>query len=103
VNGERAELYVYYRVAPADWRAAVQAVRELQRRLCAEHPGLIARVLRRPGASADAVTLMEIYAFDDGRRAGVDAALRSRIDEAARPLAPWLAGPRQTEVFDALD
>jgi len=103
VTGERSELYVYYRAAPSSWRGALQAVHEFQRRLRDEHPGLTARVLRRSGEGADAVTLMEIYTFDDGRRSGIDAALRSRIEAAASALTPLLTSPRQAEAFDALD
>ncbi|HEU5296870.1 MAG TPA: DUF4936 family protein [Burkholderiaceae bacterium] len=103
MSGEHTELYVYYRVAPANWRVALQVVYDFQRRLRGEHPGLAARVLRRAADGSDAVTLMEIYAFTDDRAAGVDAALRSRIEDAATALAPLLTGPRQIEVFNALD
>jgi hypothetical protein len=103
VNDARTELYVYYRVAPAHQRAALQAVRAFQQRLRREHPGLAARVLRRSAEGHEAVTLMEIYTYDDGALAGVDLALRARIEAAAALLAPLLASPRQTESFDALD
>jgi hypothetical protein len=99
----RGELFVYYRVARASWPAALQSVLNFQQRLRDQHPGLATRVLRRSGEQADAVTLMEIYAFDDGRHRGIDPALQSRIEEAAAALTPMLSGPRQIEVFDALD
>jgi hypothetical protein len=98
-----AELYVYYRVAASQWRAAGLLVRGFQQRLCRECPGLRARVLRRPGERSDGVTLMEIYAFDDGRVQGIDEPLRARIDAAAEALSPLLASPRQVEVFEPLD
>jgi hypothetical protein len=94
---------VYYRVAQANAPAALQTVLDFQQRLREQHPGLAARVLRRSGQPADGVTLMEIYAFDDGRNAGIDPALHSRIEAAAAALTPLLNSPRQTEAFDALD
>ena len=102
-GGPRSELYVYYRVATPHVQAALLAVRGFQQRLREQHPGLAARVLHRAGQATADTTLMEIYAFDDGRRTGIDAALRSRIEQAASALTPLLSGPRQTEVFDALD
>ena len=100
---DRAELYVYYRVAESQWRAALLVVREFQQRLCRECPGLRARVLRRPGERSDDVTLMEIYAFDDGRARGIDEPLRARIEAAATALSPLLASARHVEVFEPLD
>jgi hypothetical protein len=102
-GSSRGELYVYYLVARASWPAALQCVLDFQQRLRDQHPGLAARVLRRSGERADAVTLMEIYAFDDGIHGGIDPALRSRIEEAAAVLTPMLSGSRITEVFEALD
>lgn len=99
----RVELYVYYRVAASEWRAARLIARGFQQRLCRECPGLRARVLRRPGVRSDGVTLMEIYAFDDGQVQGIDEPLRARIAAAAEALSPLLAGPRQVEDFEPLD
>ena len=101
--GSRSELYVYYRVAQDHVQAALQTVRAFQQCLRKEQPGLVTRVLRRSDARSDGVTLMEIYAFDDGRNTGIDPAMRSRIDGAAAALTPLLSSPRQTEAFDALD
>jgi hypothetical protein len=104
VNGSsRGELYVYYLVAHASWPAALRCVLDFQRRLRDQYPGLATRVLRRSGKRDDAVTLMEIYAFDDGRHRGIDPALQLRIEEEAAVLTPMLSGSRQVEVFDALD
>jgi len=102
-GGSRSELYVYYRVAQADVQAALQMVLAFQQRLREQHPGLHARVLRRPGVRSDGVTLMETYAFDDGIKTGIDSGLQARIEQAAAALTPLLNGPRQTEAFDALD
>jgi len=102
-GGFRSEVYVYYRVAYANVQAVLQAVNSFQRRLRERDPGLAARVLRRSDDRSDGITLMETYAFDDGRNTGIDPALRSRIEEAAAALTPLLSSPRQTEVFDAFD
>ena len=99
----RCELYVYYRVTQADAQAALQTVIAFQRRLRQLHPGLATRVLQRSSERSDGVTLMEIYAFDNGRHRGIDPALQSCIEEAAVVLTPMLSSPRQIEIFDALD
>jgi hypothetical protein len=101
VSGRR-ELYVYYRVAPAHWRAAADAVSAWQQELRSAHPGLIARVLRRPDARDDAVTLMETYAFEPGTGA-IDDALQMAIERGPPALRAWLIGERHAEPFDALD
>jgi hypothetical protein len=97
------ELYVYYRVAHGNWRAALQIVRQYQERLHDEHPGLTSRVLRRSDEHADGVTLMEIYSFDPAGRSGVDDRLLARIEAAAAALSPLLTSPRQVERFSTLD
>ena len=103
-RGSCSELYVYYRVVPANAQAALQAVIAFQQRLREQHPGLAARVLRRADDDSAGVTLMETYAFDNGARKGIDDALQlahrggcGRNDCAAERPA------RTTEVFDALD
>jgi len=103
VSVEARELYVYYRVAQADVQAAQQTVHAFQQRLRERYPGLVARVLRRSDERADGVTLMEVYAFDDGQRTGIHPGLRSGIEEAAAALAPLLSSPRHSEAFDAFD
>ena len=102
-GGSRSELYVYYRVAQANLQAALQTVLAFQQRLRTACPGLSARVLRRSNEHGVDMTLMEIYAFDDGRNTGFDPALHSRIEQAAAALTPLLSSPRRTEAFDALD
>jgi hypothetical protein len=93
------ELYVYYRVQQAHWREAAQTVMAWQRHLRAAHPNLGARLLRRPDAHDDCVTLMETYT---GALAG-DAALQAEIAHGAPALQPSLIGERHVEHFDALD
>lgn len=90
------ELFVYYRVADADASIAGDALQRMQRRLAESHPGLAARVLRRPGSSGGVQTWMETYAMLDG---GVDAALESAIESAALALADWTIGERHVEIF----
>jgi hypothetical protein len=98
----RRELYIYYRVALPHWRDAADAVTACQRELCDAHPGLVARVLRRPDAHDGHVTLMEAYANASGARE-IDAALEAEIARGAPALARWLTGERHVERFDALE
>jgi hypothetical protein len=99
VSDARRELYVYYRVAHANWCDAAHAVAQWQQQLRASHPGLVARVLRRPETHDNAVTLMEVYAGSGT----LDAAFEATTAHGPPTLAPWLLGERHTERFDALD
>jgi hypothetical protein len=96
------ELYVYYRVEQAHWRAAADAAAAWQRDLRSTRARLIARVLRRPDVRDGAVTLMETYAFEPGTGA-IDDALHAAIERGAPALGAWLIGVRHVEPFDALD
>ena len=99
VAGTARRLYIYYRVAEADLAALLIAAEQRRRTLLAAHPGLIAGLLRRPGAQGGHITLMETYAH----ARGVDDALAGLIEQqAAAALGPWLQGPRHVEQFDAL-
>ena len=91
------ELYIYYRIAEADLGAATAVVTSLHAALTAAHPGLQARLLRRPELSDGRATLMEVYAAPGP--AGVDEALQADIERLAEGLAPWLQSPRRVEVF----
>ncbi len=96
------ELFVYYRVRVADTAAVQAAAQAMQAQLRAQHPGLIARLMRRADVPATNETWMETYAVDPAHAAdGVNAALEAAIDRAAIALQPLLAGPRHTEVFIA--
>ncbi len=88
--------YVYYRVDAGDADAAVAAAQAVQARLRAEHPGLQAELLKRPGLRDGQVTLMETYAFAPQQDA---AAVES---QAAAATAGWRRGPRHVEVFERL-
>ncbi|MES3015549.1 MAG: DUF4936 family protein [Pseudomonadota bacterium] len=96
------ELFVYYRVRPADAAMASIAAHAMQAQLRIRHPELIARLLCRPDSGGGEQTWMETYAADPARAPeGIGAALQAAIDEAALALQPWLVGPRHTEVFVA--
>ena len=98
------ELLVYYRVRAYDAEAALVLVRGLQARLTAQHPGLIARLLRRPEAADGLQTWMETYAIDPGHApAGVGLELQAAIETQAIALLPLLDGPRHTEGFVACE
>ena len=86
-------IYVYYRIAQADLDAMREKVLALQARLCADHAGLRAELLRRPEAAEGQLTLMEIYVCEQG----IDAALQAAIEAAASYAG--LAGPRHVEAF----
>ena len=86
-------IYVYYRIAQADLDAVREKVLALQARLCADHAGLRAELLRRPEAAEGQLTLMEIYVCEQG----IDAVLQAAIEAAASYAG--LAGPRHVEAF----
>ena len=97
-------LFIYYRVDPDQAPQAAAAVAELLRDLRARHPGLRARLWRRTDPDTLGLqTWMETYELDpDAFAQGIDCALQGEIQaRAAMLLGPWLAGPRQVEVFAA--
>lgn len=93
------ELFIYYRVDVAHAMDALAAVRQFQCRLRERHPGLAARLLRRPDEASNAPTQtwMEIYSFDDA--GGIGRELEAEIAAEAASLGPFIAGGRHTEVF----
>lgn len=95
--GAPREIYVYYRVARADVTVAAGKVRAMQAGLRASHPGLQARLLRRPVTAADLQTWMEVYSIEGG----VGEALQREIEAAASSLLDAIQGPRHCEVFEA--
>jgi hypothetical protein len=95
------ELFIYYRATTENARALQAAVERLQLELQARHPGLQARLLRRPEAADGLHTWMETYAAPHHKN-GISDTLRAEIERAAaRSIAPLIAGPRHTEAFDA--
>lgn len=97
------ELFIYYRIRADGAQEALAAAHGLQARLRERHPGLTARLMRRPDEPHPHQTWMEIYAFDphaeDARDAGVTPQIEAEIAAEAAVLTPFLAGPRHTEVF----
>lgn len=101
MSAARHELYVYYRIAQANWRDAARAVTAWQQRLCGAHAGLSARLLRRPEAQDGVVTLMEVYAFEPDQDT-LAPQWPDDIAGGAPALRAWLVGERHVERFDAL-
>jgi len=100
---QRHQLFFYWRVAPGQTEEALRALQVWQAGLQAQHPGLQARCyLRRDAAAGRDNTVMESYALRcAGEGSGVDAVLRSRIEQGGdRLLQRWLIGPRHLELFD---
>jgi hypothetical protein len=98
------ELYVYYRAAAVDAAAVQATVEQAQRGLCAEHPDLQARLLRRPQPTDGLHTWMEVYRW----RSEGDAAPPDRLlalgptieDRLSKALGSRLVGTRHVEVFE---
>lgn len=91
------ELFIYYRATQENASVLHAQVSRMQTELRARHPGLQARLLRRPQAADGLHTWMETYSSPDG----ISDTLKSAIDAAAHALTPWIEGPRHTEEFDA--
>jgi hypothetical protein len=95
------ELFIYYRVQPAQAAAALDAVQRMQLDLMRRHPGLKARLLRREPefeATANALeTWMETYALESNPE-GVTPALQADIAALGGAL-DMIQGPRHVEVF----
>lgn len=94
------ELYVYYRIDPAQGEAARAQVEGQQALLRTGIDGLQTRLLRRAdtvprGAEA---TWMEVYR----RPGGLDAAACALIDAAMQALPTGRVGPRIIERFEPL-
>jgi hypothetical protein len=91
------ELFIYYRATQENASVLHAEVSRMQTELRERHPGLQARLLRRPEAANGRHTWMETYSSPDG----IDSALQAAIETAALALTPWIDGPRHTEEFDA--
>lgn len=95
------ELYIYYRVASGSAELARSRALAMQQQLCARHPGLRARLLRRPEESGGQQTWMETYAADPLLApGGVDAALQAAIAAAAAEWHALIHGERHCEAFE---
>jgi hypothetical protein len=94
------EIFVYYRVRPANAPDASRAVAAMQRELRALYPGLEARLLTRDENADGAPTWMETYALDRARGSrGVGPDIERAIEAQALPLLPFIDGPRHVEAF----
>jgi len=93
------ELFVYYRVAADRAEAARAAVSAMQTALRQRHPGLQARLLRRPEEADGQQTWMETYALNPE---GVAQAIQDDIAAAAATVSSFIEGPRHAEVFGPL-
>ncbi len=92
------ELFIYYRIRAGDAVAALAAAESMQAQLRAGHPGLEARLLRRPESEAGRETWMECYRGVEG-----SAALVAAIERAAAGWSGLVDGTRHVEVFEAFD
>jgi len=91
-----ASLFIYFKLASADAPRARQALSDMQSRLRAMHPGLVARLMSRtdqPGH--DVLTWMEIYEHPQG----LSQAFLVDLETAVAALPTGLIGPRHTESF----
>ena len=94
------ELFVWYRVRKDRADAARAAALAMQRSLCAERPGLQARLLVRDDGETS--TWMETYSLPTrsaGDDPGIDGAIEAAIAAAAEPLEGLIDGPRHVEAF----
>jgi hypothetical protein len=91
------ELFIYYRATQENASVLRAEVSRMQTELRVRHPGLQARLLRRPEAADGLHTWMETYASPDG----IDDALQGVIETAALALSPWIVGARHVERFIA--
>ncbi len=91
------ELFIYYRATQENASVLHAEVSRMQDELRVRHPGLQARLLRRPQAADGLHTWMETYSSPDG----IDSALQGAIETAALALLRWIEGQRHVEEFDA--
>lgn len=95
------ELFIYYRAKPADAPVLQAQVLAFQQRLEALHPGLVARLLRRPETADGWQTWMETYARP-AHPDGVSEVIEQEIARLALESASALKGcARHVEVFRA--
>ncbi|TXC66013.1 DUF4936 family protein [Piscinibacter aquaticus] len=94
------ELFIYYRSQSAHAATVQSRVHEFQAALCRAHPGLVARLLRRPEERHGLLTWMETYAIEPmAPSCRLDDDLQQQIERHAACLKGLLDGERHTEVF----
>lgn len=91
------ELYVYYKLEPAQQEVALTAFRQLQTALDLRLPGLQSRLLRRPVAADAQQTWMEVHSWPQG--AAPPDGWQTLIEALAEPLPN---SQRHIETFEAL-
>ncbi|HET7792623.1 MAG TPA: DUF4936 family protein [Rhizobacter sp.] len=93
------ELFIYYRATIENASVLRAAALALQADLQRRHPGLQARLLRRPEAADGLHTWMETYAAPSSPN-GISESLQGEIEIAAQAqLASLINGLRHTESF----
>lgn len=94
------ELFIYYRSPVQHADAVMAAVHAFQAQLSLEHPGLLARLLRRPEVKSGHITWMETYSITPMNPGlTLDNTLQQQIESCAEPLRALIEGARHTEVF----
>jgi len=93
------ELYVYYRIDPADAATALPQVERMFNGLRHGHAGLHARLLRRAQPEENQETWMEVYTYPGG----ITPDLQAAIDAATRDTPGARIGTRHQEVFEPVD
>ena len=91
------DLYVYYRVAPADAQALKQKVPAMQAALARAH-ALRTAFKQRPETGAGLLTFMEVYSGMAPQRF---AQVAQEVEQAAQAagLAGLIQGERHNEIF----
>lgn len=94
------ELFIYYRSPVQHADAVTATVHRFQAQLSLEHPGLLARLLRRPEVIDGRITWMETYSMTTMKSAAeFDDTLQQEIESCAVELSSFIDGVRHTEVF----
>jgi len=91
------ELYVYYKLEPAQAEAALAAFRQLQATLKLQLPGMQSRLLQRPAAAGAQQTWMEVHSWP--QVATPPDGWQDVIETLARSLP---LSQRHVEVFEPL-
>ena len=97
MNPGAANLYIYYRVRPADAPQLIAAVRNLQAQWRSELPGLACTLSQRVDDDRQHLTLMETYTHPQGLSPQWQQAIEAG---AGRSLASWIDGERHVERFE---
>ncbi len=94
------ELFIYYRSPVQHADSVMATVHGFQAQLSLDHPGLRARLLRRPEVTKGQITWMETYSIAT-MNAGftLDDAMQREIESHAVGLRAFIDGARHTEVF----